>query len=128
MGQKRGPLVNIELHGSENGKPVDTSSAAGAIDNYQKLAMVLDKSPNRQRAGKSRTRTGTISQAVSDKFPPTLQHTAKITVRPNGKRRFSDNRKHFPTFSLKFSLVNFYLLKFTIIVGLPFVYWLNCSI
>jgi len=39
----------IELHG----KPVDTipAAAAEAVDNYQKLAMVLDKRPNPNRRG-----------------------------------------------------------------------------
>lgn len=51
-----------------------------AFDNYQKLAMVLDKRPNRRRAGKSRTRTGTISQAVSDKFTPDFIHIEERVI------------------------------------------------
>jgi len=77
----------IELHG----KPVDTipaaaAAAAEAVDNYQKLAMVLDKrpNPNRRGAGKVEQELGQSAKQLAINFPPlfSTQRKQKVEAPP----------------------------------------------
>jgi len=62
------------------------AAAAEAVDNYQKLAMVLDKrpNPNRRGAGKVEQELGQSAKQLAINFPPlfSTQRKQKVEAPP----------------------------------------------